>query len=146
MSNLITGTHLIPEQLDGRGITEELNRFGEWAGTVDFQDLEPQVKKCKKCGHKDREQKLRPVLEGLGYQDKLHLIKYQVLRVVSRSYIEAGADAYLIPVRIEQTASAFLSDPSNSPELVKLTIGQKVFFNKPIIIEPGMIFLLVTAQ
>ena len=64
MPVLISGTHLEPVDLDGN-ITNELGRFGQWAQTVEFKPLNDDVKKCE---HKDRERKIRPVMKELGYE------------------------------------------------------------------------------
>ncbi|OAF59752.1 hypothetical protein VC83_04043 [Pseudogymnoascus destructans] len=75
MSDLITGKHLEPENLDGQNITGELERFGQWAKAVKFQPLSPGIEKCEV---QDRDQKVRLVLKELGYENKLE-IKYQIL-------------------------------------------------------------------
>lgn len=64
MSDLITGTHLQPEDLGGQNIMYELGRFGQWTHAEIFQPLSTEVEKCK---HKDRERMLEPVLQQLGY-------------------------------------------------------------------------------
>jgi hypothetical protein len=60
----ISGTHLQPVNLDDN-TTNKLGRFGEWAQTVEFRLLNDDVKKCE---HKDRERKIRPVIKELGYE------------------------------------------------------------------------------
>jgi hypothetical protein len=155
MSDLITGTHLQPDNLNSQNIVQELDRFGQWTRVVEFQSLSNEVKKCM---HKDRERMLGPVLRELGYKievcnlhaqsgtsaNTLQRIKYQILRVESRAYIDADAPAYLIPIRIQETASGTVYDTSTSP--VKLAVGQRVYFKDPIIVEPGVDFLLITAR
>lgn len=138
MSDLIAGKHLEPEHLDGQNIGGELERFGQWAETVKFQPLSPGI---EKCGDKDRDQKVRLVLKELGYENKLE-IKYQILRIVSRSYI-TGSHAYLIPLRIEEGTSPTIYDLSTAAS--KLVVGQKIYFNRPIIVDPGIDCLLITA-
>lgn len=64
MSVLISGTHLQPVNLDGN-ITKELDNFGQWAQTIEFKPLNGGVRKCE---HKEREQKIRPVMMELGYE------------------------------------------------------------------------------
>jgi len=94
--------------------------------------------------HKDRDQKVAPVLEALGFGDKKDRIKYQVLRVLSRYYISAEKDAYLIPVRIEETAPRAICD--SSMNLVNVAVGQRIYFTAPVLVEPGMDFLVITAR
>lgn len=141
MSDLITGKHLEAEDLDGQNIKIELDRFGQWTKTLRFDPLSDEIQKCR---HKDIDRMLRPVLKELGYDNKLHRIKYQVLRVVSRSYIDAGPNQYLILVRTEKSASPTVYDSSTAP--VELVVGQRVYFNKPIVVEPGIDCLLITAR
>jgi hypothetical protein len=63
--------------------------------------------------------------------------------VVSRAYIEAGgAPAYLIPVRISGPGTVW----DESTPAVKLKIGQRVYFDKLIIVERGMDFVIITAR
>jgi hypothetical protein len=69
--------------------------------------------------------------------------------VVSRCYVEADVagkywEAYLIPIRIEETASGTVYDASTSP--VTLAVGQRLYFNARIVVEPGMDFLLITER
>jgi len=63
MSDLITGTHLQPENLDGK-IQEALEEFGKWLKSAEFQPLTDQIHKC--CD-KDRKVKVDPVLKALKY-------------------------------------------------------------------------------
>ena len=157
MPGLITGTHLQPDDLGGKNIRKELGRFGEWAETVGYESLSSEIQKCM---HEERDRKVEPVVKELGYKVRSsHLraipnaniqqssqIKYQILRVVSKCYVEVGAEtdaeAYLIPIRIEKTASGSVYDASTSP--VTLAVGQRLYLNARIIVEPGMDFLLIT--
>lgn len=60
----VSGIHLQPVDLHGKTI-DELVTFGQWAQTVEFRPLNEDVKKCE---HKDRERKIRPVMKELGYE------------------------------------------------------------------------------
>jgi len=65
--------------------------------------------------------------------------------VVSRAYVSAGDDpayepAHLIPISI--TGPGTIWD-ANSPA-VHLRVGQRVYFNKPIIVAEGMVFVVIT--
>jgi hypothetical protein len=60
----ISGTHLQTVNLDGK-TTDELVKFGQWAQTVEFRSVNDDVKKCE---HKDRERKIRPVMKELGHE------------------------------------------------------------------------------
>jgi hypothetical protein len=77
-------------------------------------------------------------------------IKYQVLRIVSRIPIKTSSNNYLIPVRIHKGASPSIYDPSQieDPESVglKLVVGTRIFFNGPVVIDPGIDCLLITAE
>jgi hypothetical protein len=73
MSNLITGTHLKAEDLveilgNDSDIRRELDDFGEWAKTKKFHPLNKGVEKCQ---DEDRDQKVRPILKKLGYENKV---------------------------------------------------------------------------
>lgn len=61
---------------------------------------------------------------------------------MSRTYI-TSSDAYLIPVRIEEGTSPTISDPSTVAR--ELAVGQKIYFNRPIVVDPGVDCLLITA-
>ena len=52
---------------------------------------------------------------------------------------------YLIPIWIDATSemSGTVYDPSMSP--VRLVVGQKVYFEDSVVVDPGMDFLLITA-
>lgn len=63
--------------------------------------------------------------------------------MVSRAYIEAGgAPAHLIPVRISGSGMVY----DESTPAMELRIGQRVYFDKPIIVDGGMDFVLITAR
>jgi len=66
--------------------------------------------------------------------------KFQIFRVVSTAHVGTGtAPSYLIPVRIEGLGTVW--DTSTSE--VTLKVGQRVYFDKPIIVEEGLDFLLI---
>ncbi|KAG4430262.1 hypothetical protein IFR05_014258 [Cadophora sp. M221] len=138
MSNLITGTQLQRDDLTGENTIEELVRLGRWACIVGYRSLTDEVEKCE---HEDRERMLKPVFRELGYQ--IELYKYQILRMASRGYVDPGAPAHLIPIRIEKAPGAVYDTTTNQ---VKLDVGQRVYFEDPIIVESGMDFLLVVAR
>jgi len=74
MSDLITGTHFQRDDLNGQNIIHELECFGQWAYTVEFHTL-AETEEFKKCEHKGRELKLKPVISELGYKievDNIH--------------------------------------------------------------------------
>jgi len=68
MSNLITGKHLEPQDLDGQDVAGKLERFRQWAGTVEFRPVSPSIEKCE---DKDRDQYVRRLLTELGYEIKV---------------------------------------------------------------------------
>jgi hypothetical protein len=65
MSDLITGTHLQPDNLGGKNIKKELDRFSEWAETVKYHSLSSEMQKCT---HQERDRKVEPVMKELGYK------------------------------------------------------------------------------
>lgn len=72
MSGLIVGSHLQLSYLKGRNIVKVLDNFVEWTSTVEFQPLTTEVHKCM---HKEREQRLKPVFEELGFMPEVRDLK-----------------------------------------------------------------------
>jgi len=65
MSGVISGTHLKSYKVEGKHSQKELNRFGEWTASVNFEPISDEVGKCK---HEDRHRKLEPVLKELKFE------------------------------------------------------------------------------
>lgn len=71
MSRLIIGKHLEAEDLDGQNIGRELECFSQWIREErGFQPLSTGIEKCE---NKDRDQKVRLVLNELGYENKVRI-------------------------------------------------------------------------
>jgi len=71
MSNLITGTHLQADDLDGKNIQKALEDFGEWLKSAKFEPLTDEIYRCY---DKDRKRKVDPILTALKYNVRnLHL-------------------------------------------------------------------------
>jgi hypothetical protein len=68
MPDSIHGTHLRLSNLAYNGIVKKLNDVGEWTSKLDKDnDFQRQTTEVHKCTHPDREQKLQPILDALGY-------------------------------------------------------------------------------
>jgi hypothetical protein len=120
MPDPISGSHLQLSDLGGGDVVKKLEDYGSWTGTLekDFKPLTPEVYKCM---HEEREQKLKPVLDALGYPrevcelddqinsaDAEKSVATQTLRILKRSYINAGRPgADLFPVRIQRVAGGW---------------------------------------
>jgi len=66
-----------------------------------------------------------------------------MFRVVTRVHLEsAGVPAHLIPVRIEGFGAVW---DFETPALC-LKVGQKLYFDKPIVVEACMDFILITSR
>jgi len=138
--DLVTSEHLAVHNLDDQSIREELECFGQWAEGLDFQPTT--IPGLQRCEDPDRDKKVRPLLKKLGYENRVD-IKYQILRITSKSNI-AGSHACLIPVYIQDGESPTIHDSTTGPS--KLVVGQKIYFNRAIIIGPGMDCLILAAK
>ncbi|CZT41136.1 uncharacterized protein RSE6_00830 [Rhynchosporium secalis] len=68
-SDLITSKHLAVHNLDDQSIREELERFGLWTEGLNFQPTT--IPGVQRCEDPDRDNKVRPLLKNLGYENKV---------------------------------------------------------------------------
>jgi hypothetical protein len=196
MPDPIDGTHLQLCKLDYRDIVPKLDDFGEWTSKLEVnQDFVPITTEVHRCTHSEREQRIKPILDALGYTGQVcdadgieKSVEFIILRVLSRSHFDARLPANLIPVRIQKAAARSYETPARSDEAVvrsdeitagrtaaagneraaagrtsapgsrpitpgtiydssmnpvHLAVGHKIHIKRPVIVDPGMDFVLL---
>jgi hypothetical protein len=126
MPDPIQGAHLQLRKLNYPDIVDKLDAFGEWSGTLD-KDFIPVTAAVDKCMHEEREEKMQPILDALGYErevrgldaqidgaDQEKSVEYQILRIRKRTYVYGGPSANMIPVRIRKDAVGHDEAPAGS--------------------------------
>jgi len=63
-------THLQLSDLDVGDVVRTLKDYGAWTATLD-EDFEPVTDAVRRCVHKERERRLKPVLDVLGYTSEV---------------------------------------------------------------------------
>jgi len=65
MSSFIKGTHLTVYSVAGQNSPKELEGFGEWTASANFEPINDAL---GICAHKDRHQRLKPILKELNFK------------------------------------------------------------------------------
>ena len=68
MSSFIKGTHLTVYSVAGQNSPKELEGFGEWTASANFEPINEINDALGRCAHKDRHQRLRPILKELNFK------------------------------------------------------------------------------
>lgn len=140
--------HLLAETLVGRNVTIELRRFASWLQTLPHENFEIVAPGITRCIAEGKKEAITPLIQELGFQDEPSALQnYSILRISQKSHIDPGSGSYLIPVRIstDVVPTIYNPPPAESPSKTqtKLTVGERVYFDQPVLVGGGVDCVIV---
>ncbi|KIM93095.1 hypothetical protein OIDMADRAFT_184840 [Oidiodendron maius Zn] len=122
------------ETFKNLAVKEKLKNYGNWLKAKVFKDHFSGV---QIRDDKETMELLTPVVEEIYGEAKSY--ECQVLRIVKTTYITSSKPASIIPIR---TISAPWRCGESPEDLAELAVGDKVEFEKRILVEAGIDLIL----
>jgi hypothetical protein len=149
MSGYKASTQLERQLLDGSNVTRELADFARWLEKGQrFLDIHAG---CSKCIDDGKNEAIRPLLKELGFKETDPKLRFNVFRITGGSYLNPGScpGGYLILIRTETGANPTISYPStpSDPEpATQLVLGERVYFDRRVVVKSSFDCVVVTVD